>query len=354
METIYSQFNLEGGVIACHRFGSGHINETHLVVTDRPHLYILQKLNTYVFRNPEGLMGNVAKVTEYLRKKDADPRHVLTLIPTKTDAAYYVSPKGDYWRMCEYITDSVCLDMPRDENDFYQSAVALGAFQRDLAEFPADTLVETIPHFHDTPDRYAQLKQAVKENRAGRLDQVQEELAFYMAREEEAGTMVNMLAAGELPLRVTHNDTKLNNVMLDRSTGNPICVIDLDTVMPGLAGNDFGDSIRFGANTAAEDETDLSKVKFSLSMYEAYTKGFLSACGDSLTQAEKDTLPMGAKLMTLECGSRFLADYLNGDVYFHVTREHHNLDRTRTQIELIKGMEAHWEEMQAIIRKYSK
>ena len=325
--------------------------QTYLLVTNRAHLYILQKINTYVFRNAAGLMENVAAVTEYLRARESDPRRVLTLVPTLSGKPYLVSEEGAYWRLYEFVTGSICLSACETANDFRQSGVAFGDFQNRLAEFPAHQLTETIPHFHDTPDRYAQLKRAIAEDKAGRADGVAREIDFFMRREEQAGELMDLCRRGELPLRVTHNDTKLNNVMLDEKTREPLCVIDLDTVMPGLVANDFGDSIRFGASTGAEDEPDLDKITMSLPLFETYAQGFLGACGERLTETEIETLPVGAKLMTLECGSRFLADYLNGDVYFHTTRDGQNLDRARTQIKLVADMEAKWDEMRRTIAR---
>ena len=350
MEHIYKHFQLDGLPISCARYGSGHINETYLLVTSRPHLYILQKLNPYVFRNLEGLMNNVIAVTEHLRRNDPDPRHALQLVPTVDGKPYLMTEEGECWRLYEFVLDSLCMDKPENAEDFRQSGVAFGTFQNQLADFPAATLVETIPHFHDTPDRYRLFHEAIEANKAGRLQEARAEVEAYLAYEQEASTLMDLCKKGELPLRVTHNDTKLNNVMLDLSTRKPLCVIDLDTVMPGLAANDFGDSIRFGASTAAEDEKDLSKVTMSLNLFKIYAEGFLSACGERLTEKEIETLPMGAKLMTLECGVRFLTDYLNGDVYFRVSRAEHNLDRCRTQLKLVKDMESKWEEMQQIIR----
>lgn len=354
MEKIYSRFQLDGGVISCTRYGSGHINETYLLITNKPHLYILQKLNGYVFRDLHGLMGNVVAVTEHLRKNDPDPRHVLSLVYTTDGEKYLETEDGEIWRLYEFVTRSLCLNKAESVEDFKQSAIAFGQFQKDLASFPAATLTETIPHFHDTPDRYRQLHEAIAANKAGRLESVHAEVSAFLAYEEEAGILMSMCQAGKLPLRVTHNDTKLNNVMLDDTTREPLCVIDLDTVMPGLVANDFGDSIRFGASTAAEDETDLSKVTMSLELFKAYTEGFLSACGDRLTNEEIDSLPLGAKLMTLECGTRFLADYLNGDVYFHTAYPTHNLDRCRTQLKLVQDMEAKWDQMLEIVAIYKK
>jgi len=349
MKNISSQFAIDGIAISCTRYGSGHINETYLLVTNRPHLYILQKLNTHVFKNIPALMQNVISVTEYMHARDEDPRHALTLVPTVQGEKYLTTENNEYWRMYEFVSDSICLNQPENANDLYQSGLAFGMFQNQLADFPAETLSECIPHFHDTIDRYRLFHEAIENDKAGRLGSVQDEVKRYLAHENEAGTMVNMCSRGELPLRVTHNDTKLNNVMLDAETRLPLCVIDLDTVMPGLAGNDFGDSIRFGASTAAEDEKDLDKVEMSLELFRAYAGGFLKACGKSLTQNEIATLPMGAKLMTLECGVRFLTDYLNGDIYFHTHYPEQNLDRCRTQIKLVEDMETKWEQMQDII-----
>lgn len=349
MQHILSHFQLDGGVISCTRYGSGHINETYLVVTDRPHLYILQKISTRAFKNVPGLMNNIIAVTEYLRKAESDPRRALTLVPTD-NGERYLSESGTYWRMYEFVLDSLCLDKAESAEDLYQSGYAFGMFQNQLVDFPADKLSETIPHFHDTPDRFRLFHEAIERDAAGRLSSVKPEVERYLSHEAEAATMIELCRNGELPLRVTHNDTKLNNVMLDRKTRTPLCVIDLDTVMPGLAANDFGDSIRFGASTAAEDEKDLSKVTMSLDLFRAYSAGFLAACGKRLTKKEIETLPWGAKLMTLECGVRFLTDYLNGDTYFHVTRPDQNLDRCRTQITLVEDMESKWEAMNAVIQ----
>lgn len=351
MQTVISAFPLQGQPISCERYGSGHINETYLLKTDAPHAYILQKINHHIFQDVDGLMKNIAAVTGYLYRETPDSRRVLTLIKTKTGENYHKTEAGEYFRLYEFVTDSLCMDRAETEEDFYQSAVAFGAFQQQLSHFPADTLNETIPHFHDTIDRYRIFHEALGQDPLGRAAACQEEIAFVLAREKEAGTMVRMMQEGLLPLRVTHNDTKLNNVMLDAKTRTPLCVIDLDTVMPGLAGNDFGDSIRFGANTAAEDERDLSRVRFSLPLFEAYARGFLSACGQVLTQAEIDTLPLGAKLMTLECGVRFLTDHLLGDTYFRIHRENHNLDRCRTQFKLVAEMECCWAQMNEIIHR---
>lgn len=345
-------FQVTGEPVSVERYGSGHVNETYLLMTDRDIPYILQKINHRTFRDVAGLMRNIALVTGHLAKKEPRERRVLTLVKT-LDGDDYIHVKEDdaYWRCYIFVTDSVGLDRPRHPGDFFQSAVAFGRFQNMLADFPAEQLVETIPNFHNTISRFQALETAISEDKAGRAHLVAEEIAFARAMEEEAGTMVRMQAKGELPLRVTHNDTKLNNVLLDNETGEGLCVIDLDTVMPGLVANDFGDSIRFGASTAAEDEKDLSKVTVDLGLYEIYTRGFLSELKDKLTDKELETLPLGAKLMTYECGIRFLADYLNGDIYFRTHYEGHNLDRCRTQFKLVIDMTRNWQAMQDILRK---
>ncbi|NLI21580.1 MAG: aminoglycoside phosphotransferase family protein [Clostridiales bacterium] len=351
MHEILSRFRLEGTPVSAEPYGSGHINITRLVCTDAPHRYILQRVNRHIFRDVPALMENIHAVTRHLAAKDPDPRHVLTLVLTHEGAPYAMDAEGEYWRVYEYVGGGICLNRAETTDDFYQSAVAFGHFQMQLADFPARTLHETIARFHDTPARFEALHAAADADVVGRRAGVAEELAFAYAREAGAGELMRLLRAGRLPLRVTHNDTKLNNVILDEVTRTPLCVIDLDTVMPGLVANDFGDSIRFGASTALEDEKDLSCVRLSLPLYETYVRGFLGACGDHLTPLERETLPLGAKLITLENGVRFLTDYLDGDHYYAVHRPEHNLDRCRTQFQLVADMETHWAEMNAAIPK---
>ena len=347
-------FRIEGSVTACRRHGSGHINETYLVSTDAQRSYILQKINRAVFRDVDALMRNIALVTDYLSGQESGPPCVAALIPTRAGANWYEAEDGSAWRMYACVEGGVCLDAARGPDDFRQSGRAFGAFQRKLAAFDASQLTETIPRFHDTPERLRVLFAAAKQDALGRAKEVRREIDFAAARAQEASAMVRMLERGELPLRVTHNDTKLNNVLLEAVTGEPLCVVDLDTVMPGLAGNDFGDSIRFGASTAAEDERDLERVEMSLLLYEAYAEGFLGECGQSLTEEEIETLPLGAKLMTLECGVRFLTDYLSGDTYFHTTRPGQNLDRCRTQLRLVEDMEKKWAQMARLTQKVAR
>ncbi len=351
MLNLTGLFAIPGSVEKVEPYGNGHINQTYLVTADCGR-YILQRINDSIFTDVDGLMHNIHAVTEYLAASDPDPRHVLRIVPARDGGAYVRNEKG-CWRLYNFIENSLCLEKVETAQDFETSAFAFGDFQRRLKQFPASTLTETIARFHDTPDRYRIFREALANDPLGRAKNVQPEIEFALAREKDAGIMMGMLKRGELPLRVTHNDTKLNNVLLDVETRQPLCVIDLDTVMPGLAGNDFGDSIRFGATTGAEDERDLSKVNFSMPFYEAYARGFLRGCGADLTSAELQTLPMGAKLMTLECGVRFLTDHILGDTYFRIHRENHNLDRCRTQFKLVRDMEGRMDEMLQVISRLS-
>lgn len=352
----------EGAAMAHMRYGHGHINDTFYVSTmaeDGEHRYILQRMNKEVFKDPVSLMNNIVGVTSFLRaeieREGGDPlRETLNVVPTKTGGDYYLDSRGDYWRSYLFISDATCYDVVEKPEDFHQSAKAFGRFQRQLSKYPAEELAETIPNFHNTPVRVEMLRQAVKDDICGRAASVQEEIKFVLDRAADAGIAMDMLKAGTLPLRVTHNDTKLNNIMIDDVSGEALCIIDLDTIMPGFSIFDFGDSIRFGANTAAEDEPDVSRAGLSLPLFDIYTKGYLEGCQGSLTSEEVDMLPMGAKLMTYECGTRFLADYLQGDIYFMTTRENHNLDRCHTQFALVADMEKKWEQMQAIVEKYRK
>ena len=353
-------FKLPGELKECIRYGSGHINDTYRLTYETPQgtkRYILQRMSKSIFKKPVELMENVSGVTAWLRKKiienGGDPeRETLTLVKSNDGLPYFVDSTGEYWRVYLYIAGATCYDAVKDANDFYQSAVALGHFQGLLADYPAETLHETIKDFHNTPDRLEKFKKAVAEDICGRAASVQKEIDFILEREELTHALYDLQLDGRLPLRVTHNDTKLNNIMIDDETGKAICVIDLDTVMPGLTANDFGDSIRFGASTALEDEQDLSKVSCDLHLFDVYTRGFIEGCGGALTDLEIDMLPMGAILMTFENGIRFLTDHLEGDHYYHIHREGHNLDRCRTQLTLVKDMQEKLPQMNAIIQKY--
>lgn len=350
---VLNQFQLDAPAVSCDRYGFGHINETYLVVTASGRRYILQKLSNRAFPDIAGLQENIAAVTKHLHSQIENPYGALTLIPTVDQKMYLHLEENSDWRVYDFIEGSICLQTPETPEDFYQSAIAFGTFQQQLNGFPAETLHETIRNFHNTPDRYRIFREVLAKDVMERAKDVQPEIEFVLAHEEDGARLTNMLKSGELPLRVTHNDTKLNNVMLDEKTRTPLCVIDLDTTMPGLSAYDFGDSIRFGAATAAEDEKDLSKVEMNLELYRIFTRGFLTAC-PGLTENERKALPLGAKTMTLECGVRFLTDYLDGDHYFGIHYPEQNLDRCRTQFKLVQDMESKWDEMHRIVEEESK
>ena len=347
IEKLTGAFQLDGNAVSWEEFGHGHINSTFKINTDTGAEYILQKINKYVFQNPIRLMANVTAVTDYLRQRVEDPRMTLHVIQTRDGRSYCRDENDDFWRMYDFM-QGFCLDAPESDEDFYQSGLAFGRFQELLADFPAETLFETIPEFHNTINRYQQFKASVAADPCGRCASVQEEVDFVLRHEAVGSILQQMRMDGVLPLRVTHNDTKLNNVLLDRKTRKSLCVLDLDTVMPGLSAYDFGDSIRFGAATAAEDEPDVSKMALDLHMFEVYTKGFLEAA-TALTYKEVEMLPMGALIMTLEVGLRFLKDYLDGDLYFKTAYPEHNLVRARTQLKLVADMEAKMDDMNRIV-----
>lgn len=338
---------------------SGHINETYHVTIeneDGKADYLFQRINTNVFTDPEKLMHNVSAVTEHLQRKitaaggDAS-RETLKFYKTKDGKNYFVNQDGEYWRVCNFIVGTYSCDIIESPRVFYNAGAAFGKFQCLLADFPGTELYETIPDFHNTVKRFEAFEEAVRRNIAGRASQVEKEIAFVRARQKDASVLTDEIAKGNLPLRVTHNDTKLNNILFDAKTDEAICVVDLDTVMPGLSLYDFGDSIRFGANTAEEDEKDLSKVSLDLNLYENYVKGYLSTALDGLTEKEIEYLPFSAKLMTYECGMRFLTDYLNGDTYFRIAYPEHNRIRCLTQFTLVADIERKFDDMIKITKK---
>ena len=336
----------------CAPYGNGHINDTFLVVAERR--YILQRMNTTVFPRPVELMENIIGVTGHIRKKAEAAggdiaRASLVVVPTLGGKTFFRDTTERYWRLYEFTEGTKTQEVVESVADFESCAEAFGNFQQQLADYPAHLLHESIVNFHNTPWRYENLMKAVAEDPCDRLKEVVAEVQFARDREQFCKTLELAREEGSLPLRVTHNDTKLNNILFDEKTGKPVCVIDLDTVMPGYSVNDFGDSIRFGANTAVEDETDLSKVTLDLGLFEAYARGFLKGCNGSLTEKEIELLPVGAMMMTLECGMRFLTDYLQGDVYFKVHRPGHNLDRARNQFALVADMERKLNEMKDIV-----
>ena len=349
----FAKFDTEVTVLGCAPYGNGHINDTFLVtaknIAGADKRYILQAINSNVFKKPQEVMHNIALVTSYLKSKTDDERKVLSLVHTKDGNSYFKDVDGIYWRLYDFIEDSLCLELPETNEDFYQSAIAFGEFQKLLNSFPVEELFETIPDFHNTPDRYKKFLNAVEKDICGRAKSVAKEIKFVNDRKDFYSILFDNNKKGALPLRVTHNDTKINNVMLDNKTRTALCVIDLDTIMPGFSVNDFGDSIRFGASTAAEDEKDLSKVEMDINLFETYAKGFIKGCGGLLTKEEILLMPEGAKMMTIECGMRFLTDYLEGDTYFKTKYSEHNLDRCRTQFKLVADMEKKWDKMKNII-----
>lgn len=354
-------FQFTGKLESVEPYGNGHINDTFLLVFSHPdmenHRVILQRMNSDIFKKPEEVMENILGVTSYLKKKivanGGDPnRETLNIIQTKDHKPFYKDTIGSYWRAYFFIEDAICYEQVETPADFQASAYAFGHFQMLLSEYPAETLHETIVGFHDTAARFVTFEKAVEADVCNRAAKVQKEIEFVKARKDVTTVLADANKAGELPLRVTHNDTKLNNIMFDEYSKKAICVIDLDTVMPGFAVNDFGDSIRFGASTATEDEQDLSKVSCDMELFECYVEGFLKGCEGKLTPSEVQLLPMGAKVMTFECGMRFLTDYLEGDHYFKIHREDHNLDRARTQFKLVEDMENKWDIMKDIVNKY--
>ena len=343
-------------------FGAGHINETYAVYMSEDGTdslsYILQRVNTNVFKNPKEVMENIVGVTEFLRKRilaqGGDPnRETLNYIRTKAGENFFEDSEGKPWRCYNFIEDSICYQAVQQPEQFYQSAKSFGLFLKQLCDYPAHTLHETIPNFHNTKSRWKDFEKAVQRDVKNRAVMCEKEIVFVQQRKQDCAVLMDWLDSGKLPLRVTHNDTKLNNILFDERTGKGLCIIDLDTIMPGLVANDFGDSIRFGASTAAEDEKDLSKVHFDIELYELYVKGYLETAGNVLTAQEKESLAWGARIITLECGIRFLTDYLQGDSYFKTERPHQNLDRARTQFKLVQEMEEQFEQMQEIIKKYS-
>lgn len=361
LEEVIAAYDFPATLLGAVRYGQGHINDTFCVLCQPQEgdcvRFILQGLSSAAFPHPEELMENFVGITSYLRQQvirmGGDPeRETLRLVKTRDGKDFYTDSTGKVWRLTPFVENTDCLQSATPEL-FEASARAFGRFQYLLQGYPAETLHETIVKFHDTEDRFAKFVAALEADPLGRAKDVQPEIQFVLDRKADCSVALQALREGKLPLRVTHNDTKLNNILIDRDTNEGICVIDLDTTMPGLSMNDFGDSIRFGANHSKEDEKDLSKVNFDIDLYEVFTRGFLEGAQGSFTEAELEYLPWGARLMTLECGIRFLTDYLVGDHYFRIHYPEQNLDRTRTQFKLVSDMEQQFEAMGAIVRKYA-
>lgn len=332
----------------------GNINRTFKVTLENGERYVLQNINVNVFKKPYELMENINGVCAHIKKKaealNEDPRKVsMTFAEAEDGTTVYLDPNGKYYRMCLYIDGISYQSISRPEL-FYSAAEAFGDFQYRLADYPAEKLFETIPNFHNTVSRFAYFKEAIEGcDLPERLLESKDECDFLLSREHMAHIAIDPINEGKMPLRVTHNDTKLNNVLIDPDTDKGMCVIDLDTVMPGSVLYDFGDAVRFGACTSAEDEPDTSKVGFDLELFEQFTKGYIRGLGGALTDIEYDLLAEGALLMTYELCLRFLGDYLNGDTYFKINYEKHNLVRARAQIALLRDMEAKLPEMKAIV-----
>lgn len=361
LEEALAGFDFGGKVAGALRYGQGHINDTFAVYTQQPddsaRRFILQRINTHVFKNPVQLMENIVGITGYLRRQieqsGGDPnRETLTVVPARSGEALYTTADGGVWRCYLFVEDTVCCQSAETPELFRASGRAFGRFSRLLEGYPAETLHETIKDFHDTRVRFQNFEKALGADALGRAADCRPEIEFALAHAADCPVLMDLLDAGELPLRVTHNDTKLNNILMNMEKTEGVCVIDLDTVMPGLLLHDYGDSIRFGANTAPEDADDVSAVQFSLPLFETYTAGYLETAGPAMTAKEKQLLPWGAKLMTLECGLRFLTDYLEGDIYFRVNHSGKNLARCRSQFKLVADMEQQWDQMHEIVQKY--
>lgn len=349
-------FGVKGEMVSQSIFTDGHINITLLVVFEdkgKTKKYLLQGINTHVFKNPEELMQNIVNVTTYLREKIAasggnPERETLTFLKAE-NGKYYMYDSGKCWRMYNFIDNSHTCNKIENKQLFENAGRTFGNFQKYLTDYPMYTLNETIKDFHNTPKRFDNLEAAIENNFACRADTVKTEIDFAMARRAESGRLLKLYKEGLIPLRVTHNDTKLNNILFDDETNEGICVIDLDTIMPGFSLYDFGDAIRFGANTTIEDDENLDNVNISLELFESYAEGFLSASAKALTKAEVENLAFSAMLITLECGIRFLTDYLDGDVYFKTKYPEHNLVRARNQFKLVYEIEQHLDEMNKIV-----
>ena len=364
---LMRSFNVEGDYLQHKTITNGLINTTELVYMEDQDgdikRYILQKINKNVFKRPEDVMENIVKVTKFIRNKmkaagEEYSRRVMKFYKANDGKYFTIDENGDYWRISKYIEKSVTFNSTDNLEVLEETGKAFGEFQGMLNDFPVEELNIIIPHFHNTLDRYRQLEEAIANDIAGRKGYVEKDIEAYLDLKTIATRLYAMQKAGQLPLRVTHNDTKSNNVLfeLDKKTGkiDYLCAIDLDTIMPGLACYDFGDAVRFAANTCAEDEINTDRVKLDMEKYKALVKGFVSTAGKSLTKEEIETLYLGAITMTIECGSRFLADYLNGDTYFKTQYAEHNLVRARCQLALADNMIENVEEMKQIVMRYAK
>jgi hypothetical protein len=363
IQNILKNFHIFGDFISCESFGTGHIHDTYAVTFNQSGTvvrYLLQKLNTYVFKSPVQLMENFLRVTAHIRNKWENEgandisRKTLTLVTTWDNLPYYRDEKNNYYRVLLFIENTYTLDVITSTADAFKGAQAFGLFQKMLSDIKEPRLHETIPNFHNTPKRFEALEEAIRKDSRKRALQVKKEIDFAFLRKPIVSRLTDLQKSGKIPERITHNDNKFNNVLLDKATNEGLCVIDLDTVMPGLSLYDFGDMVRTVTSPTAEDETDLTQVKMQLPMFEALAQGYLSAAGDFLNDMEKQLLPFSGKLITFEQGIRFLTDHINGDVYYKTSRENQNLDRTRTQFKLLESIEAQEDQMNRFVEKISK
>ncbi len=356
---ICDGFKIASPIKQANQIKTGLINTTYLVETEDGKKYMVQRINTYVFKKPDELMENISGVTHFLRKRikesGADPeRETLRFLKTADGNSFLTLENGSTWRAYVYMDNSFTVNETEDLEVFKSAGVAFGRFMKRLNSFPAKELHETIADFHNTPKRYSDFLESVELDSAGRKNTCLEEIRFVTDRCDDMRILMKLYEDGKIPTRVTHNDTKLNNVLFDDRTNEAFCVIDLDTVMPGMSLYDFGDSMRSGANSAKEDEKDLDKVYLNLDLFRSYTEGFLSETLQCLTKAEVEYLPFSVKLMTLECGMRFLKDYLDGDIYFRTENPEHNLVRARNQFKLVADTESKMEKMTEIVDEIVK
>ncbi len=363
LKSIFDNFEIDGEYVRHEFVKVGHINETYLLESERSGVrekFIFQRINHFVFRHPEGLMSNFEKITRHLRSKlekipGRDPdREALNLVRSRQGGCFYRSPEGNYWRAYRFVGDCHIINTAEKPEQAFEAGRAFGLFQKLLVDLPAESLYETIPFFHHTPRRYLRFEEALKKDVHQRALQAQDAVRFALERKSLASVVTDALENRLLPLRITHNDTKINNVLFDNKTGKAICVIDLDTTMPGSALYDFGDMVRTTTSLAAEDEIDLSKVRLEIEMFRALAEGYLEDAAGFLTEAELRWLAFSGRLITLTIGLRFLTDYLEGDVYFRIHRPGHNLDRARAQFALVKSMEEQEEQMERVIRSITQ
>jgi len=360
-KNIISNFRIYGDFLGARHYGSGHINTTFKITMNQAGTevaYILQRINTNIFKDPIGLLNNIELVTNHQKKyyseSSESSRNSLTLLKTWENQSYFLDDKGIYWRVYLFISDAVTHQKMKNAKIAFQTGNSFGLFQKSIMDLEPKNLSVTIPNFHNTIKRFDFFEQSVNENKSGRIKDISEEIDFLVHRKNKASLLLDMLKNKEIPERIVHNDTKLNNIMFDKHTDKPVCVIDLDTVMPGVLAYDFGDMVRIGASSAIEDETNLEKVYINYDYFEALLDGYISATKDYITNNEIVSLLYGCYVILYEMALRFLSDHINGDIYFSIHRENHNLDRTRNQIHLLKSLENNWDKMATKVNTYLK